>query len=234
MTLYNFDGVQTASYQLERETGKVWCVYIPGCRSGQHYGYRVHGPYAPAQGLRFNPNKLLLDPYARELSSPLVWSPALFGFNGHHTDGDRVMSLSDSAAEMPKSIVRAAVGPAKLADTRRPWEESIIYEANVRGFTMRHPELTAEDRGTFRGLSNGCILDYLSALGITTIELMPVQAFVDEKFLIDRGLRNFWGYNTLGFFAPETRYLGGGDVAEFRTMVDAIHARGIEVILDVQ
>jgi isoamylase len=233
LCLYNLDGLQTASYQLECSTGSVWCVYVPGCRPGQHYGYRVHGPYSPAQGLRFNANKLLLDPYARELSSPLVWSQTLLGFNGHHTGGDREMNLSDSAAEMPKAIVHDEVSPAKPADTRRPWEQSIIYEANVRGFTMRHPELSAEDRGTFRGLSNGCILDYLSALGITTIELMPVQAFVDEKFLVDRGLRNFWGYNTLGFFAPETRYLGGGEVAEFRTMVDAIHARGIEVILDV-
>ncbi len=233
LCVFNVDGVETARYHLRQTSGGVWCVYIPGCRPGQHYGYRVHGTYSPAQGMWFNPNKLLLDPYARELSAPLAWSKSLYGFNGDNPCDDRQMSLGDSAPTMPKAIVRAPVGPAKLPNTRRPWQELIIYETNVRGFTMRHPSLTVKDRGTFRGLSNGCILDYLSALGITTIELMPVHAFVDEKFLIDRGLRNFWGYNTLGFFAPETRYLGGGDVAEFRAMVDAIHARGIEVILDV-
>jgi len=212
----------------------VWHGYLPGCKPGQQYGYRVQGNYDPAAGLRFNSNKLLIDPYAKQLSGQLTWSKAVFGFDtddGHKDD--QVPSTLDSAAFVPKAVVQGSGEQVPRPAPPIPWQDTIIYEVNVRGYTMLHPAVPAADRGRFRGLSNAHLLDYLKALGITSIELMPVHAFVDEDFLTERGLHNYWGYNSLSFFAPETRYLSGTDIDEFRSMVNAIHDAGLEVILDV-
>jgi glycogen operon protein len=213
----------------------MWHGYLPGCKPGQRFGYRVHGPWAPSKGLRFNPSKLLIDPYARALSGDFKWTGAVYDFDVS-TLGDEATlqpNLSDSAASVPKSVVTAPVPAATAVRPRIPWSETIIYEANVRGYTMCHPDIPEHDRGRFRGLGNGKILDYLKSLGITTLELMPVHAFIDEAFLVGRGLKNFWGYNSINFFTPESRYATKDAISEFREMVDSIHDAGIEVILDV-
>lgn len=234
LCLYDRLGLETARHTLPECSNGIWHGFLPGCRPGQLYGYRVHGVYDPSAGLRFNASKLLLDPYARQLHGELTWSAAVFDFEpGQPADNPRI-NTADSAPFVPRSVVVTdAPFPAKRTAPRVPWADTIIYEANVRGYTMLHPAVPAADRGTFRGMRNGEILSYLKALGITSIELMPVQAFVDEQFLVQRGLRNLWGYNTIGFFAPANRYLGGDAITAFREMVDAIHAAGMEVILDV-
>ena len=232
LCLFDAQGTETARLVLPERTEAVWHGYLPGCQSGQQYGYRIHGPYDPAAGLRFNPNKLVLDPYARALSGSLRWSPEVFGFDVQSPDDLARPSASDSAPFVQKAIVQGAAESSQ-PHVRVPWADTIIYETHVRGYTMRHPAVPESDRGSFRGMRNQDVLHYLKALGITTVELMPVHAFVDEQFLHDRGLRNYWGYNTLGFFAPEPRYLGGGGIGEFRDMVNAIHDAGLEVILDV-
>lgn len=216
---------------LPGRTDDVWHGYVPGIGPGQRYGYRVHGPYSPADGLRYNPHKLLLDPYARALAGRFEWSPAVFDFEEGPSGIE--ISTADSAPFVPKSVVVGPGTPASSPRPRTPWTESVIYEANVRGYTMRHPALSEEERGRFRGMANGAILDYLKAMGITAIELMPVHAFIDEEFLRRRGLRNYWGYNAISFFAPAGRYAGEDARAEFVEMVDAIHDAGIEVLLDV-
>ena len=229
-----FDALEneTARVALPEKTGAVWHGYLPDCQPGQLYGYRVRGPYDPSAGLRFNASKLLLDPYARELSGSLRWSPAVFGFDVTQPDNLSPRSFSDSAPYVPKAVVQGAVGrPGPRA--KIPWAETIIYETHVRGYTMLHPAVAAADRGSFRGMRNREVLNYLKALGITTVELMPVHAFADEQFLHRRGLRNYWGYNPLGFFAPEPRYLSGGGITDFLDMTNAIHEAGLEVILDV-
>ncbi len=232
LCLFDAQDHEVTRIGLPERTGDVWHGYLWGCRPGQRYGYRVHGPWNPAAGRFFNPDKLLLDPYARELSGLLKWAPEVFGFDRDGPDGGMRRNSSDSAPFMPKGVVH---GAGETPGTRRPvpWAETILYETHVRGYTMRHPAVPEPDRGSFRGLRNREVLDYLKALGITTVELMPVQAFVDEHFLVERGLSNFWGYNTLGFFAPEPRYLRGGSISEFREMTDAIHEAGLEVVLDV-
>ena len=232
LCLFDAQDHEVTRIGLPERTGDVWHGYLWGCRPGQRYGYRVHGPWDPAAGRFFNPDKLLLDPYARELSGPLKWAPEVFGFDRDGPDGGLRRNSADSAPFMPKGVVHGAGG---APGTRRPvpWAETILYETHVRGYTLRHPSVPEADRGSFRGLRNREVLDYLKALGITTVELMPVQAFVDEHFLVERGLSNFWGYNTLGFFAPEPRYLRGGSLSEFREMTDAIHEAGLEVVLDV-
>jgi len=223
---------ETARYTLPAQADGVFHGYVPGCRPGQRYGFRVHGPYDPAAGHRFNPNKLLLDPYAKALAGAMRWSPAVFGFDdaAHASDGAR-MSTTDSAPYVPKSVV-VGEQPRPRDRIRVPWAETIVYETHVRGFTMRYPKMPAADRGKFSGMRNGDVLRYLKALGITTVELMPIQAYLDEQFLQVRGLRNFWGYNTIAFFAPEPRYLDTG-ISDCREMIDAIHDAGLEVILDV-
>ncbi|WP_424947968.1 glycogen debranching protein GlgX [Candidatus Spongiihabitans sp.] len=244
LCLFDAQGNETARLALPDQDDDIWHGYLPGCKPGQRYGYRVHGPYQPAQGLRFNANKLLIDPYARALDGGFSWSPpaALFDFDPDFdpdgaTEKMRISTL-DSAACMPKCVVTAAQNLPATARPNIPWAKTIIYEANVRGFTMRHPAVPPSERGKFRAMHNAAILDYLKALGITAIELMPVHAFIDEAFLVKRGLRNFWGYNSINFFAPEMRYVNdhaAGDhaIGEFREMVNAIHDTGIEVILDV-
>ncbi|MGH7963287.1 MAG: glycogen debranching protein GlgX [Candidatus Binatia bacterium] len=237
-----FDGPggerEATRVQMPEQTNQVWHVYLPGIRPGQLYGYRVHGPYAPAEGHRFNPAKLLLDPYTRAIAGTLRWSEALFGYTVGHADADLSQNQRDSADGLPKCVV---VDPTFNwgNDTfpRTPWHKTIIYELHVKGFTARHPDVPIQLRGTYAGLTCPEVIDYLHSLGITAVELMPVHQFVVDKHLADRGLTNYWGYNSIGFFAPEARYAGsatpGRQVAEFKTMVKALHSEGIEVILDV-
>jgi glycogen operon protein len=220
--------------ELRERTDDIWHCYLPEARPGMLYGYRVHGPYAPEEGHRFNPNKLLLDPYARNVVGSLRWSDALFGYTIGHRREDLSFDRRDSASGMPKCKV---IDPSFTwgADRRPqvPWNEMVIYELHVRGFTIQHPEVPPALRGTYAGLAAAPVVDYLRRLGITTVELMPVHAFVDDRHLVERGLRNYWGYNTIGFFAPDARYSASGKVNEFKTMVKTLHSAGIEVILDV-
>ncbi len=215
-------------------TDEVWHAYLPEARPGMVYGYRVHGPYRPAGGLRFNAHKLLLDPYAKEIVGRLRWGDALYGYTVGHAREDLSFDRRDSARLMPKARV---VEPSfSWGDDRHPavpLNETVIYELNVRGFTMNHPEVAPALRGTYAALGTRPVIEYFRRLGVTTLELMPVHAFVDDRQLVERGLRNYWGYSTLGYFAPEGRYSASGQVSEFKTMVKALHSAGIEVIVDV-
>lgn len=232
LCLYDDEDRETARLALPHRSGDVWHGYVPRLQPGQAYGYRVHGPYRPGDGLRCNPHKLLIDPYARELRGEFSWHPAVFDFAGETARPDARPNTEDSAPFVPRCIVPGVLSAAR-GGPRVPWSETVIYELNVRGYTMRHPDLGERERGRFRGLSNGAIVSYLRALGVTAIELMPVHAFIDEHFLRQRGLRNYWGYNTLNFFVPAARYANGDPRREFRDMVNTIHDAGIEVILDV-
>ena len=219
---------------LPEYTDEVWHGYLPDAHPGQLYGYRVHGPYDPPHGHRFNPNKLLIDPYAKALHGHLHWHDAAFGYRVGSARGDLSFDRRDSAAVMPKCRV---IDPAfSWGDDRPPawpWDQTILYEAHVRGFTQRHPAVPEALRGTFAGLAHPAVIDHLTTLGITTIELLPVHAFIDDRHLTQKGLRNFWGYNTVAFFAPELRYLSDIGHIEFRTTVRKLHEAGIEVVLDV-
>ena len=222
LCLFNADGAATERFDLTRDDDGVWYGYLPGCEAGQRYGYRVHGPYDPERGLRCNPQKLLIDPYARRLAGEFHWHKSLL--DSHDLD---------SAGHLPFSVVTERGEPATEARPAIPWTETIFYECNVRGFTMRHPAVDEARRGTFAGLTNREVLDYIKALGVTSVEIMPVQAFIDEQHLAARGLRNLWGYNTISFFAPMPRYATGEADVELRDMVRALHDAGIEAILDV-
>ncbi|MGH9397336.1 MAG: glycogen debranching protein GlgX [Terriglobia bacterium] len=219
-------------------TDHVWHVYLPEARPGQLYGYRVSGPYEPEQGHRFNPAKLLLDPYGKVIAGDLQWSDAQFGYTVGHADADLSLDDRDDSTDVPKCAV---LDPAFdwEGDTRLgiPFAKMLIYELHVKGFTAQHPGVPEKERGTYAGLASPEVLKYLGALGITAVELMPVHAFIDDRYLVDRGLRNYWGYNSIGFFAPEERYSSSGNlgqqVTEFKNMVKALHRAGIEVILDV-
>ncbi len=219
---------------LPEQTDHIFHGYLPEVRPGQLYGYRVFGPYRPQDGHRFNGHKLLLDPYARNIVGRVRWHDALFGYRIGHGDGDLSFDRRDSAAYMPRcKVVETAFS---WGDDRRPvvpWHETVIYEAHVRGLTMQHPEVPEPLRGTYAGLSCAPLIDHLKRLGVTTLELMPVHAFIDDRHLLEKGLSNYWGYNTLGYFAPEHHYSASGKVNEFKTMVRTLHAAGIEVILDV-
>lgn len=233
LCLFDTSGNQVRCLDLPDNSDGVWHGYLPGCEVGQRYGYRVHGPWAPEFGQRFNPSKLLIDPYSRAQEGSFRWSGALYDYDRTSPIGALQPNPTDSAAFVPKCLV---AGPHTALLAKRPcipWSETIIYEANVRGYTMAHPEIPENERGKFRGMSNGKILEYLKALGITALELMPVHEMIDEGFLIGRDLKNLWGYNSINFFTPESSYAGLDAVSEFREMVDAIHDAGIEVILDV-
>ena len=230
---------ETVRIRMPEQTDLVWHVYLPEARPGQFYGYRVHGPWAPHEGHRFNPNKLLIDPYAKAISGPVEWSDAMFSYPlDGRPDADLEMDLSDSAPGMPKGVV---IEPTfSWGDDRAPktpWHETIIYEAHVRGLTKLHPDLTPDTVGTYAALADYRVIRYLKQLGITAIELMPVHHFVHDKHLLDQGLRNYWGYNSIAYLAPESRYgrarSAGARVNEFKTMVKSLHNAGIEVILDV-
>jgi glycogen operon protein len=232
LCLFDAPGRQVETHFLPECTDQVWHGFLPGIGAGQRYGYRVHGPWEPEAGLRHNPAKLLIDPYARRLEGAFSWHPAVFDYDRSKKKKWR-RDNSDSAAYVPLSVVAPVDERAEFKRPGTPWSDAIIYEANVRGFTLRHPELPDSIRGTFRGMSNGEILDHLQSLGITSVELMPVQASIDEQHLSELGLRNLWGYNTVQFFAPDRRFACEDGICEFREMVQAIHERGIEVILDV-
>ena len=230
LCLFDGAGNQEQILFLPERTNGVWHGYVPGCAPGRAYGYRVHGPYNPADGLRCNAAKLLLDPYAREIAGEFRWHPAVFDYI--IKDDEELINSADSAPYVPKSVVHS-VAEALTDGPRIPWGETIFYECNVRGFTMRHPALDESERGTFDGLRHKDVVAHLKSLGVTAIELMPVQTFIDEHHLAKRDLRNFWGYNTVGFFAPMQRYARGNAAAEFRDMVRALHDAGLEVIMDV-
>jgi glycogen operon protein len=223
---------------LTEQTDQVWHIYLPEVRPGQRYGYRVYGPYAPEEGHRFNPAKLLLDPYAKAIAGAIRWSETLFGYTVGHPDADLSRDERDSAEGLPKCVV---VDPAFSwgDDTppRTPWHKTLIYELHVEGFTTRHPDVPPDLRGTYAGLTCPAVIGYLHSLGITAVELMPVHQFVADRHLVDRGLTNYWGYNSIGFFAPDACYASSGvlgqQVAEFKTLVKTLHREGIEVILDV-
>jgi glycogen operon protein len=225
---------ELARLALPECTNEVFHGYLPNALPGQLYGFRAHGPYQPEHGHRFNPFKLLLDPYARQIAGELRWTDALFGYRVGSPRADLSFDRRDSAAAMPKAVVPD--GSLKWGDDRPPataWRDSIIYEAHVRGFTKLREELPAHERGSFAGLADPYVIDHLVKLGITAIELLPVHAFVQDRFLLEKGLRNYWGYSTLAFFAPEPRYLSTGELNEMRVAVRRLHAAGIEVILDV-
>jgi glycogen operon protein len=225
---------ETDQIRLPRRTDQIWHGYIPDLRPGQLYGYRVHGPYDPRSGHRFNPHKLLIDPYARQLAGRIRWHDALFGYRPSAHRADLTMDRRDSAPMMPKCVVE---DPSHHwgddRPPRRPWTETVIYEAHVKGLTERHPEVPAAMRGTYAALGHPAVIEHLVRLGITAVELLPIHAFADDRFLVEKGLRNYWGYSTLAYFAPEPRYLSEAGAMDLKCAVRALHDAGIEVILDV-
>ncbi|HSA63545.1 MAG TPA: glycogen debranching protein GlgX [Nitrospira sp.] len=227
---------ETQTIRIEERTNQVWHVFLPEVRPGQLYGYRVHGPYEPQAGHRFNGNKLLIDPYAKALHGELGWSDSMFGYTIGDPEADLSFDERNNAALVPKSVVvEQAFTWGDDKPLRRPWSETIIYEMHVRGFTAKHPLIQEGLRGTYGALATRPVIEYLQRLGVTAIELLPVHAFIADKHLADKGLANYWGYNTIGFFAPELRYATHPEhaVNQFKTMVKTLHNAGIEVILDV-
>jgi isoamylase len=234
LCLFDADGTEVR-HDLPEMDGFVWHAFLPGVEPGQRYGYRVHGPYDPSRGHRCNPSKLLLDPYAKAIDGKFEWGQALFSYNF----GDaQSRNDEDSAGAMPKSVVISPFFDWGVdRPPKRQYAESVIYEAHVKGLTYQHPEIPAELRGTYSAIAHPVMIDHLRSLGVTAIELMPVHHFANDSTLIDRGLSNYWGYNTIGFFAPDSKYSSsaspGGQVQEFKSMVRELHDAGIEVILDV-
>ncbi|HLX84913.1 MAG TPA: glycogen debranching protein GlgX [Terriglobales bacterium] len=232
-----FDGSgrrETLRVALPEQTDMVWHGYLPEVRPGQLYGYRVYGPYAPEEGHRFNHHKLLLDPYGKQIQGSINWTDSNFGYRVGHKNEDLSFDRRDNAASMPKNrVIDSAFTWGNDAPPRIPWHETVIYELHVKGFTKCHPEVPSHLRGTYAGLATAPVIDYLTRLGVTSIELMPVHGFVDDRQLVERGLRNYWGYNSIAFLAPEPRYMSLNSVREFKTMVKTFHSAGLEVILDV-
>lgn len=232
------DEVESVKIRMAERTHHVWHAYLPGIKPGQLYGYRVNGPNKPAEGHRFNPSKLLIDPYANAISGTIEWNDSLFGYEIGHPDEDLSYSEIDSAPFIPKSVVVDHKfdweddKPLKI-----PYHQSIIYETHVKGFTKLHPEIPETLRGTYAGLGHPLSVDYLKSLGVTAVELMPIHHFVADRYLKEKGLTNYWGYNTIGFFAPDSRYcssgISGEQVIELKNTIKALHKAGIEVILDV-
>ncbi len=225
---------ETARVALPEYTDEVWHGYLPDLRPGQLYGYRVYGPYAPERGHRFNHHKLLIDPYARLLHGAVRWHDALYGYRVGDARGDLSFDGRDSARYVPKGVVVDTT--ADLLDWHRPctpWRRSVVYEMHAGGYTRRHPQVPAALRGSFRGLAEPALIAYLRDLGVTAVELLPVHAHLDERRLVDSGLVNYWGYNSIGFFAPDNRFLTHPDTGEFRLLARALHSAGIELLLDV-
>jgi len=235
LCLFSADGLrETNRIALRERDGDIWHIRVDGVRAGQLYGFRVHGPYAPALGQRFNANKLLIDPYAKAWSGRLLWTDEVMGYQAGSDEGDLSFDLCDSAFAVPKSVVVDDSDlPLMPTGPRRPLTDTVIYETHVKGLTMRHPAVPDALRGTYGAVAHPAIIDHLVTLGVTAIELLPVQGFFDDKVLAAKGLRNYWGYHTLGFFTPAARYGLGNPRAEVRAMVIALHAAGIEVIMDV-
>jgi len=234
LCLFDADGAEER-HDLPEMDGFVWHAFLPGVEPGQRYGYRVHGPYDPSRGHRCNPSKLLLDPYAKAIDGKFEWGQALFSYNF----GDaQSRNDEDSAGAMPKSVVISPFFDWGVdRPPKRQYAESVIYEAHVKGLTYQHPEIPAELRGTYSAIAHPVMIDHLRSLGVTAVELMPVHHFANDSTLIERGLSNYWGYNTIGFFAPDSKYSSsaspGGQVQEFKSMVRELHDAGIELILDV-
>ncbi len=225
---------EIARYAMPEWTDEVWHGYLPDALPGMVYGYRAYGPYEPEQGHRFNPHKLLLDPYAKKMVGGLRWTDALFGYRVRAAKADLTFDKRDSAAAMPKGVVvQDAFDWSGDVRPNTPWLETVIYEAHVRGISKLFEEVAPAERGTFAALSSGPVIDHLKRLGITAIELLPIHAYVQDRFLQEKGLKNYWGYNTLNFFTPEPRYFAGDQLDELRLAVRRLHAAGIEVILDV-
>src|SRR5687768_16173230 len=231
------DGIETRKITLRERTDQVWHCYLPDSRPGQFYGYRVHGPYEPAKGDRFNPAKLLIDPYAKALTGEIKWNDSLFAYKVGSTQEDLEATTDNDASRVPKSVVvDSAFTWEDDKPLNTPWNRTVIYECHVKGMTVRHPRVPENLRGTYLGLSSEPMLDYFTSLGVTAVELLPVHQLVDDRHLAERGLTNYWGYNSIGYFAPDVRYAAkglGNQVYEFKSMVKALHAAGLEVILDV-
>ncbi|MEP6617730.1 MAG: glycogen debranching protein GlgX [bacterium] len=239
LCLFNGDdgAIESATIRLAERTDQVWHCYLPDAKPGQFYGYRVHGPYAPERGQRFNASRLLIDPYTRAITGPIQWSKHLFAFDTGSATADLQPDLENSAGAVPKSIV---IDPSfdwdDDAPLHVPLNRTIVYECHVKGMTMRHPDVPPEVRGTYLGLCSDPMLEYFQALGVTALELLPVHQHVIDRHLAERQLENYWGYNTVAFFAPDVRYATrglGAQVHEFKTMVKTLHSAGLEVILDV-
>jgi isoamylase len=225
---------QIGCVTLPEYTDEVWHGFVPGLQPGARYGLRVHGPYEPEKGHRFNHHKLLLDPYAKAYMGELKWGPEVFGYTVGHADGDLSFDERDSAPFMPKCVVVDSRFEWTQTDALRvPWKDTVFYETHVRGFTMKHPQVPQQFRGTFAGMARDEVLAPIRALGVTSVELLPVQMFLNQSSLLEKDLTNFWGYDTIGFFALDPRYMDGPHIDEFKHMVDRFHAHGLEVILDV-
>ncbi|MBU2987485.1 glycogen debranching protein GlgX [Saccharophagus degradans] len=229
---------ETARIMLPGNTDHVWHGFVEGVQAGALYGYRVYGPYEPQRGHRFNPNKLLLDPYAKRIDGAFHWSSIMYGYDADNPRQDLVKDKRDNSRDMPKCVVVAPLCSSekeRISEARPqvPWHKTIIYETHVKGFTQLNLAIPSSARGTFAGLAHPENLAYIKELGVTAIELLPVHGFIDESFLTAQGLSNYWGYNSLHFFAPHSGYLNDGDPAEFRHFTQAAHEAGLEVILDV-
>jgi len=232
LCLFDPSGLQQAVLRMPGRTGDIWHGFVAGLRPGQLYGYRVHGPYNPRQGHRFNARKLLIDPYALALNGSIQWRPEVFGY-GIGADEEGGVDERDSASCVPRSVVVDVEDSFEHPRPATSWSKTVIYELHVRGFTRLHPGVPEHYRGTYLGLAQPAVLDYLRELGVTAVELLPCQAFVSERRLVEQGLSNYWGYNPIAMFAPHPGYALADPVGEFRQMVDALHGAGLEVILDV-
>jgi glycogen operon protein len=228
--LFDSSGGEIERIELPEYRDETWHGYVPDIGPGQVYGYRVHGPYAPEEGHRFNPNKLVLDPYARAHIGALKWDPAVFGYKVGDEKADLSFDERDSAPFMPRCVV---VDPN--FDWAReevwhpvPWDRAVVYETHVRGYTKLHPGVPERERGTFCGLAAKPVIEYVKSLGVTTVELLPVHTFINDSFLLERGLTNYWGYNSIGFFAPDPRYAAdkAKTLQEFKEMVARFHDAG--------
>ncbi|MEA2680308.1 MAG: isoamylase, partial [Candidatus Binataceae bacterium] len=220
--------------ELPEYTDEIWHGCLPDARPGTIYGYRVHGPYEPENGHRFNPNKLLLDPYAKAHVGQLKWANEVFGYKVGAKRDDLTFDERDSSRFVPKCrVIDPAFTWSRDRAPRVPWERTIFYEMHVKGFTKLHPGVPPNLRGTFAGLATQEVVDYIKDLGVTSVELMPIHAFLNDNLLLERGLTNYWGYNTIGFFAADPRYFATGTLAEFKQMIAHLHDAGLEVILDV-
>ena len=233
--LYDESGQnQIGCVTLPEYTDEVWHGFIPGLAPGARYGLRAHGPYEPEKGHRFNHHKLLLDPYAKAYMGELKWGPEVFGYTVGHPDGDLSFDERDSGPFVPKCVVvDSRFKWSQTSGVRVPWDKTVLYETHVRGFTQSHPAVPEHERGRFAGMGHDHVLSHIRELGVTSVELLPVQMFLNQSSLLEKGLTNFWGYDTIGFFALDPRYLAQPSIDEFKAMVDRFHGQGLEVILDV-
>ncbi|MDB6042713.1 MAG: glycogen debranching enzyme [Gammaproteobacteria bacterium] len=233
--IFDNDGnTELERFDLPEYTDEVWHGYLPDARPGTVYGYRVHGPYEPEAGHRFNPHKLLIDPYAKQLVGTLKWDDAVFGYTIGSKDKDLSFDERDSAPFVPKSrVIDSAFTWGNEHRPRIAWDQTILYEMHVKGFTQLNQRVPEELRGKFSALGDARVVEYLRRLGVTSLELLPIHAYFDDRYLVEKGLVNYWGYNTIGFFAPEPRYMATGFANEVKEMINQLHAAGLEVILDV-